>query len=80
MAEKPLLRLRKNCSCFCPRRDGSALRTSAIPGGRPNFRHPWRSQALRSALFNVVMIGSVVLYVPFILLTFPLPPGEGFGE
>jgi 1-acyl-sn-glycerol-3-phosphate acyltransferase len=47
------------------------------PWGRlraPHFRHPWRSQALRSALFNVVMIGSVMFYVPFMLLTFPLPP------
>jgi 1-acyl-sn-glycerol-3-phosphate acyltransferase len=39
-----------------------------------HFRRPWRSQALRSLLFNAVMFGSVVLYAPLALLTWPFPP------
>ena len=31
-------------------------------------------QALRSAVFNLVMIGSVLIYAPLSLLTYPLPP------
>jgi len=39
----------------------------------PHPRHPWRSRALRSALFNFIMVGSVLLYAPLALLTFPFP-------
>lgn len=31
-------------------------------------------QVLRSVLFNIVMIGSVLVYAPLSLLTFPFPP------
>jgi 1-acyl-sn-glycerol-3-phosphate acyltransferase len=36
-------------------------------------RSRW-SQVLRSALFNLIMIGSVPVYAPLALLTFPFPP------
>jgi 1-acyl-sn-glycerol-3-phosphate acyltransferase len=66
MAENPLLHFRRICSCV--------FRTSAIPGGRPHFRHPWRSQWLRSALYNLIMFGSVLFFAPLAVLTFPFSP------
>ena len=40
----------------------------------PHPRHPVWMQALRSALFNLIMIGSVLIYAPLALLSFPFPP------